>query len=65
MFILQTVLEFSVAAFIIWGLFNERKLVAFEDRVAMFFKSRLKRNRKRNFYCHKKSVRRGDDRTCA
>ena len=32
MFILQTVVEFSVAGFIIWGLFNEKKLIKFYIR---------------------------------
>ncbi len=64
MFILQTVLEFSVAAFIIWGLFNESRLVRFEDRIADFVKRRVRRSyAKHNEYRHK--ARRKDDRTCA
>lgn len=41
MFVLRTVLEFAVAAFIIWGIFNEEKLIRFEDRIA----ERIKRKR--------------------
>ena len=39
MFVLKTVLEFAVAAFIIWGIFNEQKLVRFEDRIAARIKA--------------------------
>ena len=34
MFFIQTLIEFAVAGFIIWGLFNESKLVDFEDKIA-------------------------------
>ena len=51
MFILQTVLEFSVAGFIIWGLFNEQKLIKFEDRIFDFVKRHTKSSaKKRNVY---------------
>lgn len=64
MFILQTVLEFSVAAFIIWGLFNESRLVRFEDRIADFVKRRVRRSyAKRNEYRHESRGK--NDRTCA
>lgn len=52
MFILQTVLEFAVAIFIIWGLFNESKLVDFEDRIIERIKKRKAAKRRRNFYRH-------------
>ncbi len=52
MFFIVTILEFSVAGFIIWGLFNEKKLVDFEDR--MFAKIKKKFCRKANIY-HRKS----------
>lgn len=65
MFILQTIIEFAVAGFIIWGLFNEKKLVKFEDRVLDAIKRRVKSSaKKRNIYRHE-SHRQGDDRTCA
>ena len=38
MFFIQTLIEFAVAGFIIWGLFNESKLVDFEDKIAAKFK---------------------------
>jgi hypothetical protein len=65
MFILQTVLEFSVAGFIIWGLFNEQKLIKFEDRIFDFIKRHTKSSaKKRNVYRHESRCQR-DDRTCA
>lgn len=51
MFLFQTILEFAVAGFIIWGLFNEKKLIKFEDRIA----ARVKRKfaaKKQNIYHH-------------
>ncbi len=65
MFILQTVFEFLVAGFIIWGLFNENKLIKFEDRVIDSVKIHLNKNAKnRNIY-HHESHHQHDDRTCA
>ena len=65
MFILQTVLEFSVAGFIIWGLFNVQKLIKFEDRIFDFVKRHTKPSaKKRNVYRHESRCQR-DDRTCA
>lgn len=53
MFILQTIIEFAVAGFIIWGLFNEKKLVKFEDRIIDAIKRRVKASeKKRNVYRH-------------
>lgn len=40
---LRTLLEIAVAAFIIWGLFNEKTLVAFEEKLF----SRIRRKRLR------------------
>lgn len=62
MFVLKTVLEFAVAAFIIWGIFNEQKLVRFEDRIAARIKARRKASQKRNDYYHDVS---DTDRHCA
>ncbi len=66
MFILQTVLEIAVAAFIIWGLFNEKKLVKFEDRVIDFVKRKVSSSHaKRNVYRHETNHHYNDDRNCA
>lgn len=53
MFILQTILEFGVAFFIIWGLFNEQKLVDFEDRIIARIKAKIKQKKANaNVYNH-------------
>ena len=36
--ILQTILEFGVLGFIVWGIFHEDKLVAFEKKIVKLFK---------------------------
>ena len=46
--ILTTILEWAVGLFIIWGFFNEEKLIGFEDRVAAAVK---------RFFDGKRSVR--------
>lgn len=38
--LIQTICEILVAAFIIWGLFNEQKLVDFEDKIIAKWKAR-------------------------
>ncbi len=64
-FMLQTVLEIAVATFIIWGLFHEKTLVKFEDRIIAYIKKKVKAKRaKRNVYRHE-SRRHYDDRNCA
>ncbi len=66
MFILQTILEIAVAVFIIWGLFNEKKLIKFEDRIIDFVKRKVKSSyAKRNTYRHETHHRYSDDRNCA
>ena len=66
MFILQTVLEIAVAVFIIWGLFNEKTLVKFEDRIIDFIKRKVKSSQaKRNVYRHETRRNYSDDRNCA
>lgn len=61
MFVFITVLQFAVAAFIIWGLFNEHKLVDFEDRLIAKIKFRvIIKDSKDNTY-HRNS----SDRHCA
>ena len=37
---IQTLLEIGAVAFIIWGLFNEQKLVRFEERIKAAFRRR-------------------------
>lgn len=47
-----SVLEFAAVILIIVGLFNEKKLIKFENRVIRFFKilrKELKNNRKNRF----------------
>ena len=39
-FFIQTICEILVAAFIIWGLFNEQKLINFEDKLIEKWKER-------------------------
>ncbi|MBO5909070.1 MAG: hypothetical protein J6Q67_04750 [Clostridia bacterium] len=59
MFILQTVLEFSVATFIIWALFNEEKLVDFEKKIINKIKARARSESKRNTYHRQSTVTNG------
>ncbi len=56
MFILQTVIEFAIAGFIIWGLFNESKLVDFEDKIIDKIKSKVRASRKANIYTRETSA---------
>lgn len=39
-YIIRTIIEILVAAFLIWGLFNEEKLVNFEDKIVAKWKAR-------------------------
>lgn len=50
MFFIQTLIEFAVAGFIIWGLFNESKLVDFEDKIAAKFKKNAPCSSDSNYY---------------
>lgn len=43
--IITTVIECAVGAFIIWGLFNEDKLVDFEDHIADTVKAAVRGKR--------------------
>ena len=38
--LLQTILEVLAIGFIVWGYFNQDKLVSFENRIKAFFKRR-------------------------
>ncbi len=48
--IFQTTFEFFAVAAVIWGIFNERKLVDFEDRVKAYFRRRRMRVSKNEIY---------------
>ena len=50
MFFIQTVIEFAIAGFIIWGLFNESKLVDFEDKIIFKIKRKIRASKKANVY---------------
>ena len=50
MFFIQTLIEFAVAGFIIWCLFNESKLVDFEDKIAAKFKKNTPCPSDNNYY---------------
>ncbi len=64
-FMLHTILEIAAAAFIIWGLFNEKTLIKFEDKIIAHIKKKIRAHRsKRNVYRHESSHR-FDDRNCA
>ena len=45
MFFIQTVIEFAIAGFIIWALFNESKLIDYEDRIIDKLKHRIHRRK--------------------
>lgn len=38
--ILNTVFEFSLVAALVWGIFNEHRLVAFERKIKAYFRRR-------------------------
>ncbi len=61
-FMLQTILEIAVATFIIWGLFNEKTLVKFEDRIIARIKRKIKAKRAKLSH---ETTRHFDDRNCA
>ena len=42
MFIIQTLIEFAVALFIIWGLFHEDTLIEFEEKIAKVIKDKIR-----------------------
>lgn len=44
-FMVSSALEIIVAAFIIFGLFNEEKLIGFEDKIIDLFRSKGSGNR--------------------
>ncbi len=65
MFLFQTILEFAIAFIIIIGLFNEQKVVAFEDKIAHFIKSKIKSKHKKSNIYHRDSIYNDNDRSCA
>lgn len=40
LFTVQTILEVLAVGFVIWGFFNEQKLVRFEEKIKCYFKRR-------------------------
>lgn len=38
LFTVQTILEVLAVAFFVWGIFNEKKLIRFEERVVCAFR---------------------------
>ena len=55
--IIATLVECAVGGFIIWGLFNEDKLVDFEDRLVRYVKESVhKRQVKRNVTMHREEA---------
>lgn len=55
-FIISTIFEIALGGFIIWGIFNEKKLVAFEERIMRKLKKRVTTVRVRNGRNCKKNV---------
>ncbi len=53
LFALQTVLEILAVSFVIWGLFNEKKLVRFEQRLACTIRRKALKVIRNNGNCHK------------
>lgn len=43
MFVLQTIFEIILAGFIFWGIFNEDKLVKFEERFVVKLRNKKER----------------------
>ena len=43
-FMISSVFEIIAASFIIYGIFNEEKLIRFEQKIAKKFKSRSEKN---------------------
>ncbi len=50
---IQTLLEIGAVGFIIWGLFNERKLVRFEEKLKAAFRRRRLKVSSDNRPCNK------------
>lgn len=63
MFVLQTVIEFTIAILLIVGLFKEDKVVAFEDKVIAVIKRKLRARRTATVY--RNAVPHPDRRNCA
>ncbi|MDD6275485.1 MAG: hypothetical protein PUB20_01475 [Clostridia bacterium] len=45
--IIRTILEFAVAALILYGIYNEKKLIAFEDKAIRIIKKKIRLYRRR------------------
>ncbi len=55
-FIISTIFEIAFGGFIIWGIFNEKKLVAFEEHIMKKLKKRGTTVRVRSGRGYKKHV---------
>ncbi len=64
MFVLMTIIEFAVAALLIIGLFNEDKVVAFEDKIIAIIKRKIK-SRKAVATPYRSYKHQNDHRNCA
>lgn len=55
LFALQTVLEVLAVGFVIWGIFNEDKLVSFEENIKCYFRRKnfkvVDNNNRYNKHC--------------
>ncbi|MBE6799340.1 MAG: hypothetical protein E7525_06190 [Ruminococcaceae bacterium] len=63
MFVLQTVIEFTIAILLILGLFKEDKVVAFEDKVIAIIKHKIRVRKAATVY--RNAVPHQDHRNCA
>ena len=43
MFVLQTIFEIVLASFVLWGIFNEDKLIKFEERLVAKLRNKKER----------------------
>lgn len=50
---LQTILEIAAVGFFIWGIFNEKKLVRFEERIASAVRRKALKVTRSDNACHK------------
>ncbi len=53
LFTIQTVLEVIAVGFVIWGFFNEQKLVRFEERIACAVRRKALKIVDNGNNCHK------------
>lgn len=53
--IIRTILEFAVAGLILYGIYNEKKLIAFENRMIRIITKKIKRYRRRKSAAKKRA----------